>query len=224
MVLKRRRSDSEHSFSSAFSSPQRPGSSNFDFRASCAVVSPTSRGLFSPSSRGSTPSHLPSRTMKRYRNNRPSDAQVHEHTMGLLYSAQQQHTQDQTQPLQAVSAGAPIVAENHNQTCPITHQRSLHSFWNLPSSASGSSQASEAAPSPPIMRPDAPASSSCEDCGVGLGDGDDTMMDDGFMPGEDHSCGACGKAVCFSCSVSNLGEHRRCLACAGRMVCVGGTG
>lgn len=29
-------------------------------------------------------------------------------------------------------------------------------------------------------------------------------------------CGACGKCVCFSCSVSNLGEERRCLGCAGR--------
>jgi hypothetical protein len=43
------------------------------------------------------------------------------------------------------------------------------------------------------------------------------MMDvDGYGSGpDDHICGACGKAVCFSCSISNLGEHRRCLACAG---------
>jgi len=40
---------------------------------------------------------------------------------------------------------------------------------------------------------------------------------------EGHSCGACGKAVCFSCSVSNLGEQRRCLACAGRKGLVQGT-
>lgn len=32
--------------------------------------------------------------------------------------------------------------------------------------------------------------------------------------GSEHTCGACGKAVCFSCSVSRLGEHRRCLVCA----------
>jgi hypothetical protein len=53
---------------------------------------------------------------------------------------------------------------------------------------------------------------------VSLGGGDDdAMMDiDGYGSGlDDWACGACGKAVCFSCSISNLGEHRRCLACAG---------
>ena len=43
------------------------------------------------------------------------------------------------------------------------------------------------------------------------------MMDvDGFGFGnEDSCCGACGKTVCFSCSITNLGENKRCLACAG---------
>ena len=58
----------------------------------------------------------------------------------------------------------------------------------------------------------------CEDCGAGLCD--DNMMDvDGFGSGDAaaaRGCGACGKVVCFSCSVSNLGERRRCLMCAGR--------
>ena len=42
------------------------------------------------------------------------------------------------------------------------------------------------------------------------------MMDvDMDIDASDNVCGACGKAVCCSCSVSNLGEHRRCLVCAG---------
>lgn len=76
-----------------------------------------------------------------------------------------------------------------------------------------------------------PSSTTCEDCGAelrGNSDNDDVMMDVvvgdvdggyggfGSSDGDDHTCGACGKAVCFSCSVSNLGEHRRCLVCAGR--------
>lgn len=40
-------------------------------------------------------------------------------------------------------------------------------------------------------------------------------IDGGGLGAQAHACGACGKAVCFSCSISNLGEHRRCLACAG---------
>lgn len=40
-------------------------------------------------------------------------------------------------------------------------------------------------------------------------------MDDYGMSA-DHACTACRKAVCSRCSVSNLGEQRRCLQCAGR--------
>lgn len=43
-------------------------------------------------------------------------------------------------------------------------------------------------------------------------------MDDGGYGFETYinTCSACARAVCFSCSVSNLGEQRRCLRCAGR--------
>ncbi len=63
---------------------------------------------------------------------------------------------------------------------------------------------------------------SCEDCGAGLGQGGTG----GTEPQHDDygCCGACRKAVCFSCSVTNLGEQRRCLACAGRKIGVGGLG
>lgn len=43
------------------------------------------------------------------------------------------------------------------------------------------------------------------------------MMDDGYgFETYINSCSACARAVCFSCSVGNLGEQRRCLRCAGR--------
>jgi len=71
MLIKRKRSDSELSFNPSFSSPSRPGTSAFDFGA----MGPDNvRAL---SSRPSTPSHLHSRTMKRFRDNRPSEAEVH---------------------------------------------------------------------------------------------------------------------------------------------------
>ncbi|KAK3935462.1 hypothetical protein QBC46DRAFT_397515 [Diplogelasinospora grovesii] len=216
MFLKRKRSDSELSSvsSSTFSSPPRPGGCNFDFGVMMIDTSPQPR-RFSPG-RASTPSHLPSRTRKRFRDSRPADAEVHQRTLNLLYSAQQNksdhHMQQQRDhgPISAM-ASAPQTQRSSDQ-----QQRSLHSFWKLPNSASSSATAS-AAPSPPIA-PHSTATS-CEDCGAGLcGDGDDSMMDvdDYGFGAEGHSCGACGKVVCFSCSVSNLGEHRRCLACAKR--------
>lgn len=69
------------------------------------------------------------------------------------------------------------------------------------------------------------APSSCEDCGAGLANGIDSegMDVDGFTS-DNTACGACGKHVCFSCSVSNLGEEKRCLQCAGRKVSGGGVG
>lgn len=43
------------------------------------------------------------------------------------------------------------------------------------------------------------------------------MMDDGYgFETYINTCSTCSRAVCFSCSVSNLGEQRRCLMCAGR--------
>lgn len=76
-LLKRKRSDSELSFSSGstFSSPPRPGSSSFDF-CTMAMAMDGRPPAFSPI-RSRTPSHLHSRTMKRFRNNRPSDEEVH---------------------------------------------------------------------------------------------------------------------------------------------------
>ena len=46
---------------------------------------------------------------------------------------------------------------------------------------------------------------------------DMAIMDDGSR-GASYACSECGKHVCHSCAVSNLGEGRRCLDCAGRGV------
>ena len=67
----------------------------------------------------------------------------------------------------------------------------------------------------------------CEDCNASLNptdnaDGMDVdMMEDVDMYGGNHACTACGKQVCHSCSVSNMGADKRCSQCAGRTAWVG---
>lgn len=73
MQLKRKRSESELSSSSSpFGSPSRPEQLAMMDMDSMANVSPIRR-----TSRSSTPSHLHSRTLKRFRNSRPSDEEIH---------------------------------------------------------------------------------------------------------------------------------------------------
>ncbi|OTA03134.1 hypothetical protein A9Z42_0035610 [Trichoderma parareesei] len=197
---------------------------------------------------------LHSRTLKRYRDNRPSDEEVHQHTLDLLYSAQQRQQQEQdqnhhhhhlhhgvgpvaqdlaaNQMLLPVSASSdpcplptpPMTTPSSSSSSP-THdgQQSLHRFWNI------GSQPSSGTSSPGLADPlcAAPTPTACDDCGAPLagsdGAGDDGMDLDGSAA-QDTACGACGKHVCFSCSVSNLGEEKRCLQCAGRRVWIGGIG
>ncbi|KAK0648848.1 hypothetical protein B0T16DRAFT_427825 [Cercophora newfieldiana] len=204
MVIKRKRSESELSFNSCFSSPPRPGSSAFDFGAM------GSSNWSALSSRPTTPSHLHSRTFKRFRDNRPTEAEVHQRTLNLLFSAQHQ-------PPNPCEAEHEVDTVMTTPTLPEAHgrrgvqQRSLHSFWRLPVTAPSSAHV---LPSPPIVIES--AAMNCEDCATGLGDDNDTTMDIDGLGSEGHSCGACGKMVCFSCSISNLGESRRCLGCAQR--------
>ncbi|KAK1826233.1 hypothetical protein QBC39DRAFT_364969, partial [Podospora conica] len=134
MVIKRKRSESElSSFSSAFSSPTRPGSQSIDTLT--GGIAQINWG--SLSSRSSTPNHLPSRTMKRFRDNRPSESEVHQRTLNLLYSAaqRQQHQSPVETPTDAPvdMSEAPAAEE---QTHHSSNQRSLHSFWALPSPTS----------------------------------------------------------------------------------------
>lgn len=165
----------------------------------------------------SVPATLHSRTLKRYRDNRPSDDEVHQHTLGLLYSAQQRPQQfpPQDAPI-AAAPEQPVVASSSS-----TSQQSLHRFWSIGSEPSSASS-SPGIETPPVLLP-----TECDDCGSALlaggGDADEMDVDCGNAA-EDTACGACGKHVCFSCSVSNLGEQKRCLQCAGRRVWVGGIG
>lgn len=205
----------------------------------------------------SGPAALHSRTLKRYRDNRPSDDEVHrkfyewrahhhlstpnssscapaEHTLGLLYAAQQRQQQQQQQPSsqqgleqEQAQEQAVMAATTTMTTTSPDNQQSLHRFWNI------SSEPSSGSSSPGLANPLAAAiPTSCDDCGAALaggngnssgGSSDDEMELDGGVA-EDSACGACGKHVCFSCSVSNLGEQKRCLQCAGRRVWIGGIG
>ncbi|RFN55495.1 orf21 protein [Fusarium flagelliforme] len=146
----------------------------------------------------SAPIHLHSRTMKRFRDNRPSAQIIHQRTLNMLYSAQNQtqHAEIQSEHMQTEA----------QTTRPESTQQSLHRFWNISSAPSASTS---------TLNQTELAPTNCDDCGVSLNGGDNGMDVDGF-DNEDHSCGACGKHVCFSCSVSNLGEQKRCLRCAGR--------
>ncbi|KAF3762078.1 hypothetical protein M406DRAFT_233995, partial [Cryphonectria parasitica EP155] len=168
------------------------------------------------------PSHLPSRTFKRLRNGRPTDQEVHQNTLQILYQAQQQ--QQQQQPHHVFSPPSTTVpipsmpSTPTSQSSPAQKQPSLHSFWRISTPQPSQSPSPCCAPStascPSVDAAARPMA--CEDCGVGLGE-EDPMMDDGYgFETYINTCSACSRAVCFSCSVSNLGEQRRCLLCAGR--------
>ncbi|VUC35781.1 unnamed protein product [Clonostachys rosea] len=143
---------------------------------------------------------LHSRTMKRFRNSRPSEEEVHQRTLGLLYSAQQNPAM--------VPEPAPESLSSNNTSG--RQQQSLHRFWNINSRPSASIETMA------MATHNGSSPSACEDCGAGLWvSGQEDGMDiDSAGLDDDTACGACGKHVCFSCSVSNLGEQKRCLQCA----------
>lgn len=141
-----------------------------------------------------------------------------ENTLQMLYRAQQRPQQPQQvlSPQLAASPSNPHSPASPAVSAPAQSQRSLHSFWNIPSShhpPPGPVLSSALGPSVEDMV-DHPTT--CSDCGVELG-GEDAAVDDGYgFETYISSCSLCCKAVCFSCSVSNLGEQRRCLLCAGK--------
>ncbi|KAI2471326.1 hypothetical protein F4781DRAFT_387288 [Annulohypoxylon bovei var. microspora] len=215
MVLKRKRSESELSFSSssAFSSPPRPD----QFSAMDIDTSPIRM------SRGSTPAHLHSRTMKRFRDSRPSDEEIHQRTLNMLYTAQKQQIAHQNHQHSQLNTFATQIQPQTPSTHSQTAQASLHSFWKLPSSAAPQTAPTLALADHSMYE----GPSNCEDCGQTLreGAGDEESMDvDSFGAGTDTGCGSCGKHVCSHCSITNLGEQRQCLICAGKKVWVGGLG
>ncbi|KAH6681035.1 hypothetical protein F5X68DRAFT_26046 [Plectosphaerella plurivora] len=199
MVLKRKRSSSElsSSTSSTFgSSPIRPDSF---MDMDTTPIYPSASFFTNPRAQGTA--YQPGRTMKRTRNNRPSEDEVHRRTLNLLFSAQQQP-----------SAPSPTTSEaslpETPRRAPQPVQRSLHSFWAI-------SARPTQTPSTSPIRECAPPTS-CDDCGSSLSAGNDAMDIDDYGMDADHACTACRKIVCSSCSVSNLGEQRRCLQCARR--------
>jgi len=235
MVLKRKRSDSEISSSSSLlSSP---------LSSSMMVID-----NFHPN-QISTPSLFSSRTRKRHRDNRPSESDVHrmhptflsaqsstlipstEHTLSLLFSAQQNPQSQHSSP--PIFQSQPPV-EFLPSSIHTSQQSSLHSFWRIPSSGRQSSPSSNSSSSTntpniaPVM--DTFQATNCEDCDAALNPADNgdamdvDMMIDLDIPGGNHACTSCGKQVCHSCSVSNLGAERKCLHCARQNIRVGGFG
>ncbi|KAJ5012121.1 hypothetical protein K4K57_004705 [Colletotrichum sp. SAR 10_99] len=167
MTLKRKRSASE--LVTLFNSPARSDSSveSFDLPISPSLAFPRAFA---------TPSHLDSRTRKRFRDNRPSQEEVHQRTLNMLYSAQQRDQHMETE-LSSSPAAAPAVATRNTQ-------KSLHSFWNIKSAPPTVSRTA----SPPVHQR-ALSPTSCEDCGAGLVSADAGGMDIDGCEG-DNACGA----------------------------------
>ncbi|KAH6657885.1 hypothetical protein BKA67DRAFT_689120 [Truncatella angustata] len=230
MQLKRKRSESELSLSSsstgsAFNSPSRPGCSSSHMDTENTSSSSPAHRFFM-----ATPSHLPSRTMKRFRDNRPSQEEVHQRTINMLFSAAQRPQAEQDEPTPRPRA---VHTQPPAPTPPARHhaqQASLHSFWKLPNSQSLS--AATASVASPHVDASVYAPADCEDCGQRLrgddgADGDVDMDIDGGSEAEAASCAGCGKHVCSHCSITNMGERRRCLGCAddtGKRLWIGSVG
>ncbi|KAI0976754.1 hypothetical protein F4678DRAFT_414398 [Xylaria arbuscula] len=224
MQLKRKRSESELSTSttSTFNSPPRISSfaQSIDMSMDTDGFTFTSPFAVSPRThfinKNLDFSHVPGRTMKRLRDNRPSEHEVHQRTLDMLYAAQRQSTPQGTSTSNHQQHQTPIAVQP-GASSSTTHQSNLHSFWNLPSrppTLPGACLPPSAADTP----------TECEDCGQKLcGDDGDMAMDIDDMSGpQAMSCRACGKHVCSHCSITNLGEQRRCLTCAGTESRAGG--
>ncbi|KAI8274583.1 hypothetical protein K4K56_001692 [Colletotrichum sp. SAR 10_98] len=189
MAFKRKRSASE--LVTLFNSPARSDSSveSFDFPISPSLAFPRAFA---------TPSHLDSRTRKRFRDNRPSQEEVHQRTLNMLYSAQQQ---DQHMETESSLSPAPVPAIAARNT-----QKSLHSFWNIKSAQPPVSRTA----SPPVHQR-ALSPTSCEDCGAGLASADADGMDIDGCKG-DNACGA--QRSLFSAMAEALGLASSIIAVA----------
>lgn len=235
MVLKRKRSDSEISSSSSLLTTSPLSSSSF-----MSIDNTQSQQKIS------SPSLFSSRTHKRHRDNRPSETDVHrmppeflptstsltpslEHTLSILYSAQQQPQQPQLHitpppyPQQSPVSCLPSSGSSNG------HQSNLHSFWALPSRRQSTPSSASSMISPmtiPTTNSFFPPAN-CEDCNTSLNleNNEDAMDVDVANTTEEpnHACTNCGKQVCHGCAVSNLGADRKCLMCAGKKW-VGGLG
>ena len=158
-----------------------------------------------------------------------------EHTLSLLYTAQQAPQSSFQATPSPFSSPAPVASLPASQ--PTGRQSSLHSFFAIPSAprqtspSSIFSNSSSTTPLTSSANKQFFEATTCEDCDASLnpenGDGMDVdMMDIDTNGGSGHACTNCGKNVCHSCAVSNLGADRKCLMCAGKkkQVWVGGLG
>lgn len=127
-----------------------------------------------------------------------------EHTLSMLYGAQ--HNQ-QAQPI----LSQPETMQSMTTTrAPPVQKSNLHAFWSIP-------QKSPQAP-PTFSFNTNMIPTHCEDCNANLNGSDDgDAMDVDMMSMDvderDFGCVSCGKQVCHSCAVSNLGAERKCLGC-----------
>lgn len=133
---------------------------------------------------------------------------ISERTLNILFQAQQQQQQAQypDSMYDAAQSPTPMPTEPVMEQQQQQQQQSLHSFWNINSKPTASNT---------FEMQQTMTGTSCEDCGANLsaGSSGDGMDLDSFGQ-VSTACSACGKFVCFSCSVSNLGEQNRCLRCA----------
>ncbi|RKF58590.1 putative orf21 protein [Erysiphe neolycopersici] len=160
----------------------------------------------------------PSRTRKRHRNNRPldSDVYVEEHTLSLLFSAQQNlsfppvNFSNHQNSSQAVSIPSKSIHSSN--------QALLSSLWNCPSIRQPplSCPAAQPAYNPLNKKTSIPSyfqMMNCEDCDAPI-DFQEITVDN---EGNDHTCASCGKCVCQSCSISYIDMERKCLICVGKI-------
>lgn len=128
-----------------------------------------------------------------------------EHTLSMLYGAQ--HNQE-SQPILSQPEPTQLMLPMSTQTF---QKSNLHAFWSLPQPPR------EPAPQVPSLSTITPPTT-CEDCNAHLNDVEDAdAMDVDMMAMDvderDFGCVSCGKQVCHSCAVSNLGADRKCLRC-----------
>ncbi|KAF1810359.1 hypothetical protein P152DRAFT_95942 [Eremomyces bilateralis CBS 781.70] len=130
------------------------------------------------------------RTRKRFRDDRPDEATVHENTINKLFDAQRQP-----------EPPVPFFTRLHNATRqelpsdPI-QRTNLHSFWSLPGTPHNMPTR------PPHRTSVMNEGVKCDDC-------------DCFVPSseaEDSQCSSCGRTVCSRCAV--VRDMRSCLECA----------
>ena len=236
MTVKRKRSDSGTSPSSSTATfPSRDPSSS-----PCPDISMVDDASFS-----AQPIHYPkilssrlnSRTRKRFRDNRPNQSEIHGTyllqciryafapfppsrltTFSLATTYERLFLAARSPPPIEHSTASQIM---NTRPSPPQRQSSLHNFWPIASSTPAVSE--------PIMA-EAPVNVACEDCEASLPaqDSDICMggVDAGATEGADYACRSCGRNVCGTCAIVEIGEGRECLQCriSPRKKWVGGIG